>query len=78
MNNLDRCLSKEMYQRKGDLWCLSSNVIYKNSTMEIIENRMLSSKKDKVFVQIQPQRIRLRLRRGKINSVRIFEVREIL
>nr|XP_012225668.1 PREDICTED: integrin beta-PS-like [Linepithema humile] len=65
VNNLDRCVSKETYQKKGDLWCLPSNVVDKNSTMEITEDRMLSSKKGKVSVQIQPQRIRLRLRRGE-------------
>lgn len=60
-----RCISKLTFLRKGHLWCPLSDVIYPENTIDILENRPLSSIKGKDPVQVQPQKIRLRLRRGK-------------
>ncbi|XP_077255158.1 integrin beta-PS isoform X1 [Temnothorax americanus] len=60
-----RCVSKQTYLKEGDLWCQPSAVIYHENTMDILENRQLSSIKGKDPVQVQPQKIRLRLRPGE-------------
>lgn len=69
-----RCVSEQTYLKEGDFWCQPSDVIYHENTMDILENRELSSIKGKDPVQVQPQRIRLRLRRGEkiLNQDLIF------
>lgn len=62
-----RCVSKQTYLKERDLWCRSSAVIYHENTMKIMENRRLSSIKGKEPVQVQPQKISLRLRPGEKN-----------
>ncbi|KAM0732640.1 Integrin beta-PS [Formica fusca] len=60
-----RCVSKQTFLREGHLWCPLSDVIHHENTMDILENWPLSSIKGKDPVQVQPQKIRLRLRRGE-------------
>ncbi|XP_047349920.1 integrin beta pat-3-like isoform X3 [Vespa velutina] len=60
-----RCVTRDKFQREGNLWCKNSDVIDIKSTMTILENRPLSSSKGENPVQIQPQRIKLRLRKDE-------------
>ncbi|KYQ55161.1 Integrin beta-PS [Trachymyrmex zeteki] len=60
-----RCVSKQTYLKEGNFWCQPSAVINDENMMDILENRQLSSIKGKDPVQVQPQRIRLRLRLGE-------------
>ncbi|KAH0953620.1 hypothetical protein HN011_000489 [Eciton burchellii] len=59
-----RCIPREKFFKEGDFWCPRSSVIHYNNTMEILENLPLSSKKHN-SIQVQPQRINLRLKRGE-------------
>lgn len=66
MNNpLIRCITREKFSKEGDHWCRASDVIIEANKMLILENRPLSLTKGTDPVQIQPQKIDLRLRRGK-------------
>ncbi|EZA50855.1 Integrin beta-PS [Ooceraea biroi] len=59
-----RCVSRETYLKEGRSWCPESDVVYYNNTEETLEDLPLSSDK-KNSVQVQPQRMQLRLRRGE-------------
>lgn len=63
--SLVRCVSREKFSKEGNLWCRETDVIDETSSMLVLENRPLSSTKGKVPLQIQPQKVKLRLRRGK-------------
>lgn len=67
-----RCVSTQTFLREGSLWCPQSDVTYHENTMDFLENRPLSSAKGKDPVQVQPQRIHLRLRRGETCYFIIF------
>ncbi|XP_076245991.1 integrin beta pat-3-like [Calliopsis andreniformis] len=62
---LVRCVSREKFLKEGDLWCPRSDIIDDSSSMSLLQNRPLSSAKGRDPVQVQPQRIQLKLRRGK-------------
>ncbi|CAK9831191.1 Integrin beta-PS [Anthophora retusa] len=61
---LVRCATKEKLLKEGNYWCRTSDVIDEASSMVVLENRPLSSTKGMIPVQIQPQKIQLRLRPG--------------
>ncbi|XP_029033971.1 integrin beta-PS-like [Osmia bicornis bicornis] len=63
--SLVRCVSREKFLKEGNLWCRETDVIDETSSMLVLENRPLSSTKGKVPLQIQPQKVKLRLRRGE-------------
>ncbi|XP_015190709.1 PREDICTED: integrin beta-PS-like [Polistes dominula] len=60
-----RCVTREKLLKEGDLWCKKDDVVDIQNSMTIIENLTLSSIKGKNPVQIQPQRIKLRLRKDE-------------
>ncbi|XP_014600603.1 PREDICTED: integrin beta-PS-like [Polistes canadensis] len=60
-----RCVTREKLLKEGDLWCKKHDVVDIQNSMTIIENLPLSSVKGKNPVQIQPQRIKLRLRKDE-------------
>ncbi|XP_043487353.1 integrin beta-PS-like [Polistes fuscatus] len=60
-----RCVTREKLLMEGDLWCKKDDVVDIQNSMTIIKNLPLSSIKGKTPVQIQPQRIKLRLRKDK-------------
>ncbi|CAL7946615.1 unnamed protein product [Xylocopa violacea] len=60
-----RCVTRERLLNEGDLWCRKSDVIDEVSKMSLLENQPLSSTKGSDPVQLQPQRVRLTLRRGE-------------
>ncbi|KAK1136188.1 hypothetical protein K0M31_000753 [Melipona bicolor] len=62
---LVRCVTREKFSNEGSHWCRTSDVIDETSQMLLLEDRPLSSTKGTSPVQIQPQRIRLKLKRGK-------------
>ncbi|KAG7201582.1 hypothetical protein KM043_004327 [Ampulex compressa] len=62
---LVRCVTRSKFQKEGDFWCRHSDVINDDAEMIILEDRPLSSAKGKDPVQVQPQKMRLRLRRGE-------------
>ncbi|XP_016773439.2 integrin beta-PS [Apis mellifera] len=64
-NPLIRCVTREKFSNEGDHWCRTSDVIIETNKMLILENRPLSLTKGTDPVQIQPQKIDLRLRRGE-------------
>ncbi|KOC68093.1 Integrin beta-PS [Habropoda laboriosa] len=61
---LVRCVTREKLLKEGDYWCRTSDVIDEANRMIMLENRALSSTKGTDPVQVQPQKIQLRLRRG--------------
>ncbi|XP_076668344.1 integrin beta-PS [Andrena cerasifolii] len=61
---LVRCVTREKFRREGDLWCPGSDVVDDVNSMVELKNRSLSSTKGRDPVQVQPQKIQLRLRRG--------------
>lgn len=61
---LIRCVSRETLLKEDDAWCRKSDIVYYENTMKVVKNLTLSSEKDN-FVQVQPQKIYLRLRRGE-------------
>lgn len=65
---LVRCVTREKFSNEGSHWCRTSDVIDETSQMLLLEDRPLSSIKGTSPVQIQPQRIRLKLKRGKYFS----------
>ncbi|KAI4504441.1 hypothetical protein M0802_000912 [Mischocyttarus mexicanus] len=64
-----RCVTREKLLKEGDLWCKKNNVVDIKNSMTIIENLPLSSIKGKNSVQIQPQRIKLRLRKNEEHRI---------
>ncbi|XP_043581912.1 integrin beta-PS-like [Bombus pyrosoma] len=62
---LVRCVTREKFSNEGNHWCRTSDVIDETNQMLILEDRPLSSTRGTDPVQIQPQRIRLTLRRGE-------------
>ncbi|XP_076279784.1 integrin beta-PS [Lasioglossum baleicum] len=62
---LVRCITREKYRRDRDLWCPLSNVIDNENSFIIDKDRPLSSMKGTDPVQIRPQKVHLRLRRGE-------------
>ncbi|XP_014480334.1 PREDICTED: integrin beta-PS-like isoform X1 [Dinoponera quadriceps] len=64
-----RCVSYETARKVSHLWCTESDMVYYENTMTMTENRPLSSTKGREPVQVQPQRIHLRLRRGEEQRV---------
>lgn len=59
-----RCVSKQTYLEKGDLWCEKSAVIDHKNRNQTIDDQQLSSE-DKEPIQVQPQKIKLYLRPGE-------------
>lgn len=59
-----RCVTRERYEKELDYWCPQSDVIDDANKVTIVENRRLSSAKGAAAVQVEPQRIKLKLRRG--------------
>ncbi|XP_078049137.1 integrin beta-PS [Augochlora pura] len=59
-----RCITRQKYYKELDKWCPESHVINDPNYLTILENRSLSFVKGSAPVQIQPQRVQLRLRRG--------------
>ncbi|EFN88858.1 Integrin beta-PS [Harpegnathos saltator] len=64
-----RCMSRETSLKRGRLWCPESNVVHYKNEMTKVDDRPLSSIKGKELIQLQPQAIRLRLRRGEEQRV---------
>ncbi|XP_026673834.1 integrin beta-PS-like isoform X2 [Ceratina calcarata] len=62
---LVRCVTRQKFLNEGDHWCKKSDVIDAASTMILLEDQPLSSAKGRDPVQVQPQRVQLRLRRGE-------------
>ncbi|XP_015432904.1 PREDICTED: integrin beta-PS-like [Dufourea novaeangliae] len=70
---LVRCVTREKFQKESSLWCRLSDVISDDPTwLLLVENRPLSSTKGTVPVQVQPQRIKLRLRRGTYLRIKLL------
>ncbi|XP_066589275.1 integrin beta-PS-like [Prorops nasuta] len=70
-SSMVRCASRERFQAEKDLWCKESYVVDEQNHMELLKNESLSSIKGKEPVQIQPQRMRLRLRIGEEQRVTV-------
>ncbi|XP_043480175.1 integrin beta-PS-like [Leptopilina heterotoma] len=65
-----RCVTRERYKKEGELWCAKkSEVVDDYSKLKIIEDRPLLSNKGSEPVQVQPQKIRVRLRTGEEKRV---------
>ncbi|XP_043256533.1 integrin beta-PS-like isoform X1 [Colletes gigas] len=64
-NAVIRCVTRKQYLKEGDRWCPHIDVVDDANSMKVIENRTLSSKKGTNPVQVQPQKISLKLRRGE-------------
>ncbi|KAK2576870.1 hypothetical protein KPH14_005497 [Odynerus spinipes] len=60
---LIRCVTREKHIKEGELWCDQSHVVDNFTPITFVKNVPLSSGKDPV--QVQPQRIRLNLRKGE-------------
>ncbi|XP_033208227.1 integrin beta-PS-like isoform X2 [Belonocnema kinseyi] len=65
-----RCVTRERYEKEGELWCGDkSKAISDSSEVEFVENRPISNGKNRDPVQVQPQKIRLQLRKGEEKHV---------
>nr|XP_050851498.1 integrin beta-PS-like [Vespula vulgaris]XP_050851499.1 integrin beta-PS-like [Vespula vulgaris] len=64
-----RCVTRDKFRREGNLWCKRSDVVDIANTMTILENLPLSSSKGQNPIQLQPQRIKLRLRRDEEHRI---------
>ncbi|XP_054006047.1 integrin beta-PS-like [Hylaeus anthracinus] len=62
---LVRCVTREKFLKERDLWCRDEDVVKDLNSVDLVEDRPLSSTKGTNPVQVQPQRIHLKLRRGK-------------
>ena len=73
-----RCVTRDTFEKEGELWCAEkTKVISDSSEMEVLENRPLLSTKGSEPVQVQPQKIHLRLRIG-LSIIIIFSLRFLL
>nr|XP_031846906.1 integrin beta-PS-like isoform X2 [Nomia melanderi] len=68
-SSLIRCTTRERYQKEGDHWCPRSDVINDANQVTVITNRRLSSTNGAGVVQVQPQKIQLKLRRGEEQNI---------
>ena len=62
--SLIRCIPRDKYDKEKEHWCSSEYVVADMSSVEILENRPLHSSKGKDQIQVQPQKMRVHLRRG--------------
>ncbi|XP_012274157.1 integrin beta-PS isoform X2 [Orussus abietinus] len=68
---IGRCVTREKFEKEKDLWCSNEMVIQEASTMNVLDSKPLMNAKGREPVQIQPQRIRLRLRLGEESRIEV-------